>query len=70
MKLNRCDYCGSTNIKADRALAGKLFCLNCGRTLSNKSVKRFQTIRNNRTGKIWIYFLLLILILLIVIQFS
>ncbi len=68
MKLNICGYCGSTKIKADRALAGKLFCLSCGRTLSNQPRIKFQKIGNYRIEKIWLYILLLILVLIILVS--
>ena len=68
MKLNRCGYCGSNKIKADRALAGKLFCLTCGRTLSNKPHSKFEKIGNYKIEKVWYYFLLLILVLIIVVS--
>ena len=30
MIANKCLFCGSTNLRADRALSGRLVCTNCG----------------------------------------
>ena len=27
---NKCLYCGSTNLRADRALSGRIICTSCG----------------------------------------
>jgi len=30
MSLNKCLFCGSSNLRADRALSGRLVCASCG----------------------------------------
>ena len=43
---NKCYYCGSTNLRADRALAGKIICANCGRPY----ITRNNIIRLNKSS--------------------
>ena len=35
MNYKSCFYCGGTNLRADRSLAGKIICSDCGRPISN-----------------------------------
>ena len=61
----KCNYCGSVNLRADRALAGKLICISCGKTVSAKvSYIDFKPRRKNR---IVYYILLIILVIMFII---
>ena len=44
MNYKRCFYCGGTNLRADRSLAGKIICGDCGRPISSN-------FRNQRLSK-------------------
>ncbi len=48
MAFNNCTYCGSARLIADRALAGKIICAECGRPyVKNRSL----FIRSRKKGK-------------------
>ena len=37
---NKCLFCGSTNLRADRALSGRLVCTSCGNPYGVRKVRR------------------------------
>ena len=45
MSIRSCPRCGSTSIRADRSLGGRLICMNCG-----ASVGQGQTTRSNQNS--------------------
>ena len=40
MISNKCLVCGSSNLKADRALSGRLVCTSCGNPYGVRKVRR------------------------------
>ena len=38
MRVNKCLVCGSSNLRADRALSGRLICASCGNPYGVKRV--------------------------------
>ncbi len=54
MKVNRCLVCGSSNLRADRALSGRLVCNSCGtpfgvgRRVNNKKDIHNKFLSNNK----------------------
>tara|TARA_Y100001968_G_scaffold280524_1_gene277044 strand:+ start:848 stop:1063 length:216 start_codon:yes stop_codon:yes gene_type:complete len=68
---NKCLYCGSPNLKADRALSGRLVCTTCGnlygvRRVGRKQVNNFSYLSIKK--KYWLFiFIFIISFLLIVI---
>ncbi len=47
MTALRCRNCGSTNMRADRALAGRLVCNQCGYLIGSKLVNKNSTVRRS-----------------------
>ena len=45
MSIRSCPRCGSTSIRADRSLGGRLVCMNCG-----ASVGQGQSTRTNQNS--------------------
>ena len=62
MIVTKCFVCGSSNLRADRALSGRLVCNSCGTPLGVKKQKamisNFNTFSLNKK-----YFLFLILLI-------
>tara|TARA_Y100001968_G_C19127550_1_gene605009 strand:+ start:396 stop:611 length:216 start_codon:yes stop_codon:yes gene_type:complete len=64
MRKNKCLVCGSSNLRADRALSGRLVCNSCGtpfgvsRKLKNKSSIYNKFLLNNK------YFLFICILIL------
>ena len=70
MGVNRCSNCGSTNLRADRALAGRIVCNDCGIPFGNSSY-RARNIpgkigKKNRTLNLLLLFLFCFFILIII----
>ena len=65
--LNRnCLNCGSTNLRADRALAGRIICNDCGSPLGVKSYKRrFDFNLDTRKKSLMLYFIVGLAIVLL-----
>jgi len=64
MIANKCLYCGSYNLRADRALSGRLVCTSCGNPYGVKKVGRnkltkFDSFSLNK--KYWLLLCLLII---------
>ena len=71
MKNMLCERCGSTNIVADRALAGRMVCSRCGSS-SIKSSSKYLPKELNKLliyNKINIFFIIMLLVLFIIIIF-
>ncbi len=66
-----CLICGSSNIRADRALSGRLVCNSCGTPLGKgKRLKNKTNIFNNfsrNNNKYFLFICLLILVFIIII---
>ena len=67
-KLNKCNFCCSSRIRADRSMGGKLFCLDCGKPITigrnilfNENNKGYSM---RKTLPIIIIILLIIIILI------
>ena len=43
---NKCLVCGSSRLRADRALSGRLICTSCGNPYGVKKIGRKQSISN------------------------
>ena len=61
---NKCLYCGSYNLRADRALSGRLVCTSCGNPYGVKkavrnNIKTFKSFPFNK--KYWLFLCLLII---------
>ena len=69
MVAKRCNYCGSNSLIADRSLAGRIICNDCGTPYGVKVYKNKH--RNVKSiTRIWnlnIYILLLFMVILLVI---
>jgi len=70
MGVNRCSNCGSTNLRADRALSGRIVCNDCGIPFGNSSyrTRNFPGIirKKNRTLNLLLLFLFFCFILIII----
>ena len=68
MSINSCHRCGSLNLVADRALAGKIICANCGSPVLNYTFKRNNSVLNiNKAKKIIIFLALFMLVLILIV---
>ena len=71
MIRDKCFVCGSSNLRADRALSGRLVCTSCGtpfgvRKVGRNKVNNLNILSVNK--KYWIFiFILLIAFILVVI---
>ena len=71
MIKNRCLVCGSFNLRADRALSGRLICTSCGnpygvRKVSGNKVNNIN-LSSIKTKTIFYFFLVVFVFILIVI---
>ena len=71
MNKNKCLVCGSFNLRADRALSGRLICTSCGNSYGVRKVGRNQSININHSfinkKKVFFIFLFIFIILLVII---
>ena len=69
MTIISCPRCGSLNLVADRALAGRIICANCGSPISNYAYKRINSNfnANRRFKNIIIISAIFLLILILVV---
>ena len=65
MRKSICNYCGSSNLIADRALGGKLICRDCSRPLSSTKNYKFPIKKNNHLSLITIFFLSIIVVVIL-----
>lgn len=63
-----CQGCGSRRFRADRALAGRLVCQNCGLAAGSRPARK-TTQRNRRSGgrNRWGWFLLLLIAVVVMV---
>ena len=71
MVANKCLVCGSSDMRADRALSGRLVCNSCGtpfgvRGRGNKKINNFYIFQLNKKYFFFICILLLAFILVII----
>ena len=70
MAPNKCLFCGSFNLRADRALSGRLVCNSCGnpygvKKIGRNNINNFNPSSFNR--KYWLFLFILIVAIIIVI---
>ncbi len=68
MRNNSCSRCGSLNLIADRALAGRIICANCGTPISNNSFgnKNLRVNVKHFNKRIIIFIMIFIFVLIII----
>jgi len=68
---NRCLVCGSSNLKADRALSGRLICTSCGNLYGVRKSRRNQindfNLSSINSKKMFYIFLIIFIIILVII---
>ena len=70
MIANKCLVCGSSKLRADRALSGRLVCTSCGNPYGVRKIVRNKLINNNSlffNTKILSFFFLLFLVFILII---
>ena len=70
MIANKCLVCGSTNLRADRALSGRLVCTSCGnpygvRKVGKNKINNFNIF--SIMNKNWLFLIVLIVTFLLII---
>ena len=70
MRANKCLFCGSFNLRADRSLSGRLVCNSCGnpygvRKAGTNNINIFNPSSFNK--KYWFFILILIVAFILVI---
>tara|TARA_B100000579_G_scaffold190715_1_gene155767 strand:- start:592 stop:807 length:216 start_codon:yes stop_codon:yes gene_type:complete len=71
MIANKCLVCGSSNMRADRSLSGRLVCNSCGtpfgvRSLGNKKINNLKILSINNKYLLFICIFMIAFILVIV----
>jgi len=71
MISSKCLVCGSSNMRADRALSGRLVCNSCGtpygiRRLGNKKISNINIFSINNKYLLFIFILIVSFILVII----
>ncbi len=67
---NKCLYCGSTNLRADRALSGRIICTSCGSPYGVKKSGRNNINNLNSFSffkKYWLFLTILIISFVLII---
>ena len=70
MIANKCLFCGSANLRADRALSGRLVCTNCGNPYGVRKAGRNKLNDLNPFSfnkKYWIFICILVVAFILVI---
>ena len=70
MIANRCLFCGSSNLRADRALSGRLVCTSCGNPYGVSKTGRNKLMKFNSfplNNKFLIFLCLLIFAFILVV---
>ena len=69
MSIKKCFVCGSTNLRADRALSGRLICLSCGSPYGNRKERSNNKffIKSSSLSKKELFIIILISIFIIAI---
>ena len=72
MSIRSCPRCGSTSIRADRSLGGRLVCTNCGASVGQGQTTQSNQTSNGRANRQWIWWAIGLgtLIIVIIIQSS
>tara|TARA_B100000965_G_C19378130_1_gene663415 strand:- start:462 stop:677 length:216 start_codon:yes stop_codon:yes gene_type:complete len=70
MIVNKCLYCGSPNLRADRALSGRLVCTSCGtpygvRKVGSNKIYNFRPFSLN--NRFWLFLCILIVAFVVVV---
>ena len=70
MIANKCLFCGSSNLRADRALSGRLVCTSCGnpygvRKAVRNKINNFNPLSSS--NKYWLFILILLFAFILVI---
>ncbi len=60
----KCSNCGSRSIRADRALAGRLVCNDCGYPISGKRYQKVAS-KTSRRYMYLVYFIVVVFIILL-----
>ncbi len=65
MIANKCLFCGSPNLRADRALSGRLICTSCGNPYGVRKERRNKqnNINNLSLNKKYFFYLLLAIVI-------
>tara|TARA_B100000579_G_C22779866_1_gene828661 strand:+ start:510 stop:713 length:204 start_codon:yes stop_codon:yes gene_type:complete len=66
MLTDKCLFCGSSNLRADRALSGRLVCTSCGNPYGVRNVGR-KKINNFSFNKKFFFIFILIFAFILVI---
>tara|TARA_B100000902_G_scaffold387073_1_gene430613 strand:- start:662 stop:868 length:207 start_codon:yes stop_codon:yes gene_type:complete len=67
MISNKCLVCGSSNLRADRALSGRLICTSCGNPYGVRKVRRNKLNLNYFNKNFWLFASIFILAFILVI---
>jgi uncharacterized membrane protein YvbJ len=67
MSIRSCPRCGSTSIRADRSLGGRLVCMNCGASVGQGQTTRTNQNSMRQVNRQWIWWAIGLGTLLIVI---
>ena len=69
MSSSKCLVCGSSNLRADRALSGRLICTSCGNPYGVRKVgsNKLNNLNFSSNKKNWLFIFLLIFAFIIVI---
>ena len=72
MSIRSCPRCGSTSIRADRSLGGRLVCMNCGASVGQGQSTRTNQNSLRQVNRQWIWWAIGLgtLLIVIVIQSS
>jgi len=70
MMANKCLFCGSSNLRADRALSGRLICTSCGNPYGVRKTGKYKKINLNTLSlnkSVFLFLFILIVAFLLVI---
>ena len=67
MSIRSCPRCGSTSIRADRSLGGRLVCMSCGASVGQGQTTRTNQNAIRQVNRQWIWWAIGLGTLLIVI---
>ena len=62
-----CQNCGSRRFRADRSMAGRLICQNCGLAAGSRAVRFTTRSKRRSNAKRWLVILLIAVIVLVVV---
>ncbi len=66
MGINSCQRCGSLNLIADRALAGRIICSDCGTPASSYYLGNSNSVLGFKKNKIFVFLGILTIILVLI----